>query len=660
MTQVVSHPPTESDARIGPSKIRRLYDDGVKAIEKETQRYWENVAFLQGEQWVYWAKTRNRLEELPRDETRVRATVNRLGASVRRLLAKALKRPIIFEVPPTAADDATIQGARIAESVLSDLSREQNWEAFREQTTLACLQGGTGLVCLDWDPEAGVELERDAEDRVLGTGEIVLTPLSITEAVTEPGTRDIETAQWWIKALALPAEEVKVAYNLAEAPAADASTALSPVQQKLLQTDRSSKPIDLVLVLTYYERPSPKNKKGQCAVVVGNEIVDGPYPWPFPFEDRLNVACARETKVLHRWTGDTVISAGVPVQTLYNQIWSCLAEHTKLAANLRVLWPMGSGDAVDSLSDLPGEIVEYMPVGGIKPEWWNPGQLPAWLIQQPEMLAKEMDDLLGLPDVVRGEAPRNIESGSGLSILSEAAETPIAKLAVEVANAYARIGSLVLETYEAKVTEERTARVDYPHQVSQTVTWTGQDLCGQTRVIVPDNAVLPISAAEVWTKGVNLWDRGFFRRPDGTMDYRAFAQFISSSGEDNFVEATDPDVGKAQRENYQMANGEPMLPAAFDDHGKHIEIHNAYRKSASYERLDEATRGMIDQHVQAHETLGAEDAAQAANRQMQDIGTGHLSLAPSASRGMIGPPGPTSQPGSPADQSLALSQVGQS
>lgn len=645
MTQVLQA--EKDDGRIGPGRIRDLYLKGVKATNSETQRYWENVAFLQGEQWVFWSKTRNRLEDVPRDDSRVRATVNRLASTKRRLLAKALKKPLVFEVPPTGADDATIQGARIAEAILGDLRRTQDWESLREELTIAAFDGGTGLLCLDWDAEAGEELERTEDGKTVGTGECRLTVLAITEGVSEPGTKDIERARWWIKAQALPAKEVQATYRLEQSPAADASAALSPVQRKILATDRAYRPEDLCLVLTYYERPSKENPKGQVCVVVGDKTVDGPHPWPFPFDDHLNVTVARETKVLGRWTGDTILSQAVPVQTLLNQVVSSIVEHRKLASNLRVLWPDFAGDAVDSLTDLPGEIVSYMPTQqGVKPEWWAPDTSASNQgMQEVQWLEGEIDNILGDTDVSRGEAPRNIESGSGLAILAEASETPVAKLATEVADAFARAGSWALECYQEYVDESRDARVDYPHQVSETVQWRGQDLQGQTRAIVPENAVLPVSEAEVWTKAVNLYDRGMFDNPDGTKNRLAFAQFVSSSGEADFVEATDPDVAKAKRENYRLALGEPMEPALWDDHAKHIEVHNIYRKSASYERLDPLLQELFDLHVTAHQTLAAENAAAAANLQLQDVGTGHLAGLPTADEVNGAPVTPVDQNG---------------
>ena len=38
----------------------------------------------------------------------------------------------------------------------------------------------------------------------------------------------------------------------------------------------------------------------------------------------------------------------------------------------------------------------------------------------------------------------------------------------------------------------------------------------------------------------------------------------------------------------------------FDDHGKHVDAHNRFRKSQSYEQLDPVQKAIIDEHVNAH------------------------------------------------------------
>lgn len=622
------------NARVGPAKIRDLYDVGTRAIRAESMRYWTNICFLQGEQWIYYSSVTNRLEQMPRDDSRVRGVFNRMASTFRRLIAKSTKRELVFEVPPSAADDASVEGARISESILESERVDDNWEGLREEVTIACLSGGTGLLCLDWNPSGGDPLETDEESgRQVGTGAAEVSALSLVEAVTEPGTRDIEYAQWWIKAQAIPAKEVKETYKLSYTPQADAAQALSPIQRMVLEYDRAYMPQDLCLVLTYYERPCQDYPDGQVCVVVGSQIVDGPYKWPFPFTDRLNVTAARETKVLGRWTGDTILSQAVPVQTVYNMVMSALTEHCKLAGNTRMLWPIGAGDSVDSLSDLPAEIIEYLPQQGLPgPDWMNAPQLPAGLYQYSKDLEAIMDDILGVHDISRGEAPRNVQSGSGLAILAEQDDTPIGHVTKEVGSAFARLGSMLLETYAAEVTDTRMARVDYPHQVSQTVPWNGKSIEGQTTVIVPYDQIKPITEAEIWTKATELTKIGAFHGSDGLPDPRLFARYLAANGgESNFTETIDPDVAKASREDAEMALGEPKLPAPFDNDAKHVDVHNDFRKTQRYEQLDPQSKQIIDWHVQAHEVQAAEKVAQQQNQLMQ--GGPDLAAAPSATIG---------------------------
>ncbi len=330
-------------------------------------------------------------------------------------------------------------------------------------------------------------------------------------------------------------------------------------------------------------------------------------------------------------------------------VQSSLVEHAKLAGNTRLLWPIGAGDAVDSLSDLPGEIVEYLPQQGLPgPAWMNAPQLPTDLTQLAASLETQMDDILGLHAISRGVAPRNIQSGSGLSVLMGADDEPIAKMTMEVGQAFARLGSMLLETYAAEVKDTRQARVDSPHQVSQTIPWNGQSIEGQTTCIVPYDEIRPVTEEQIWTKATQLVQLGAFHGPDGLPDPKLFARYVQlNGGESNFTEAIDPDVAKASRENSEMALGEPKLPAMFDVDATHIDIHNDFRKSQRYERLNPAWQQIIDQHVKAHEVLAAEKVAQSQSQLMQ--GGPDLAGAPSASQGGMPPQpvGPPPIPGQP-------------
>lgn len=597
---------------IKAERVREMYGRGMKATRAEQQRYWVNQSFLLGEQWVYINQARNQIVQANPNPKRVRVMIPRLRPESRRLIAKLLRRKLVFEVIPTAGDDATVRAAKDAEGVLEDTARSHDWEKVREEHAWATWVGGTGMLCLDWDPSAGKRLGYDeVTKRVIGEGDIRTTALTITEVATEPGTTDIEHARWWIKAQALPANEVQQTYGLKKKPKADATAALSPYQQRIMTATRGEPAFDLSLVLTYYERPSRENPDGMVAIVIGGETVSVG-KWPFPFKDRLNVVAGIETFVLKRWTGDSILSDAIPIQTALNASWSNILEHQKHAANARLQVPDYSIDRIEELTDQAGEIIPYNPAMG-ESKWLSPPQMPDWWLMQPEKLRAEMDDVLGIHDISRGMAPKNVESGAALSILQEQDETPIGGLARNLAAAWGRYASMVLEVYADKVTTSRKARLDYVGGASETKKWKGTDLAGQTTAFVPFDSVAPVSDAVRKTQGFMLWDRGAFNDPNGKPDPTKLAAFIDGPGQ-SFIEDTDPDVARARRENHEMALGGICVPQPWDDHAKHIAELNRFRKSARYEQLDKAVKEVIAKHAQAHENLAAAEAGKLAGQ----------------------------------------------
>ena len=206
---------TEQPKRPDAARVRALYDEGTKAIRAQQLSYQVNSAYVTDNQWVYINWQRRQIVELPRRDSRARITFNRVGPESRRIISKVVQRPLVYQVPADSADDAHVRGARIAEGVLRHVANEQDWELLREVFAWQVWKGGTGLLCLDWDADAGPEIAIDPVTlRTINVGNIRCTTLSINEVCTKPGIRDIRRGRWWIKAQALPPSEVQDLYDL--------------------------------------------------------------------------------------------------------------------------------------------------------------------------------------------------------------------------------------------------------------------------------------------------------------------------------------------------------------------------------------------------------------------------------------------------------------
>lgn len=587
--------------------VRERHRLGTESTHDAQKEYWLNVAFLAGHQWLWYEPTNGRLDELPRDPERVRAVINRLWPATRALMANLVERELVFEIEMKDADDAHRRGSKIAEAILRGVHREHDWEMLREQLFHALWKGGTAAVCVEWDSEAGNVIADNvgAEGGTITQGDTIETVLSISEFVVEPGTRNAERAYWWIKAVTCPPREAQAMFGLDWLPTADFAANLSSLGNRIFSSERNNSRDDSghCLVLTYYERPNKNAPKGRIIQVVNDVVVNGKgkgEEWYFPFEDRLNLAVGCETIDNSNWLGSTVLSEATDVQVLYNVAWSGIIEHMKLAGNARLLVPANSLDLIEDLTDLPGEIVPYEQSGD-QPSYLSPPQLPSWLLEAPSRLADEIDDILGYQDVSRGAAPANIESGYGLSILAEKADTPLGRMSKEGARMWSRVSCLVLECYEKFATQKRTTSITGRDVPTVAIQWSGKDLMGQTRAYVPLDAVVPRSRAAQMQMAKDMLAAGLI------MTVAEFAAVAELPGQHDLLKVLDPDIERAQRENSGFAVGRQSIPFTWDDHEKHIGEHDKFRKSVEYQMLSEDDREMVDDHVAAHMQLSIDN-----------------------------------------------------
>ncbi len=592
-------------ADVDPSIVKSKWDVIKRVQIRERREFWINQAFLLDEQYIRYDKFRDTVARVEfRDPDRLRLTVNRLRPNLNTLMAKLTSRPLRWDVLPDAPDDALVLGARLAEEVLSSTHDKQRWEHLRRYGLQSMYLGGTNGCCVEWDTSAGVDLGVQTElGRQVATGDVRLTSLNITEFGLQPGVRNVDEATWWVRALAVPPTQVRDTYDLDWLPEPDASSE----QTLVLLYDSSWRPFaDRSLVLTYFERPTRKNPQGLVGTVCNGEWIDGPYDWPFPFKDRLNLAVFRQTQVIGRWSGDTVLASVRPIQIAYNLAKSNIAEHMKKAGNARLAVPAGSSSMFDALTDEPGEIFEYNQQLG-KAEYLSPPNLPQWMLDHIHDLEANIDQIMGVSNAMQSGQASSTEMGmSGIAMAqqSEKADTPLGWVAWEMAQGWSEVGSMVLECYASLAKEKRKAVTAGPAGSSVMREWNGKALQGQCNAKVPVDLILPHSRVAQQAFAKEMMDAS-----GGSMSLTTFAQIADLPNSEQLVEAVDADVAKTQRKMHEIAMGRNPVPELWDDHGKAIAEANRFRKSATYERLPDDRKQIVGDWVKAHEAMQAHQIA---------------------------------------------------
>ena len=620
--------------------VEELYDESARHIMGPMRSYWLNHAFVRGLQWLKWNQAVTRLAEQPEGRDRVQAVFNKIRANQRTIIANLTQRALSFEVTPTGPDDESVRAARLGEAVLRDLSRSQRWEVIREEHMSATCKGGTGALLVEIDPDNGMPNVK---------------PLSLAEFMVEAGSRNAETARWCIKVEALPPKVVKALFGLRKVPPPDAHSGLAPFQHRMLHQSWGSSNAtlpELTKVLTYYERPMGTSKGGYQVIIDGKVVQKG--AWPYPFEDRLPIAIARETVEENQWWGTTYLDDVRKVQVILNGIWSGIAEHARELGTIRALFPASAEPFVEEMTDKPG--FQPWPDGVELPEYLEQPKLENWYESVLDRASMMIDDIMGVHEVSRGIAPPNIESGSGISMLAEKDASPTGRLIKETARCWSEVAQMCLQVYQKTQTKERTVTVDagfgperFPHK--------GSDLSQEFEVNVPRDEIEPRSRIGMIQQADKMLEMGLIQSP---AQYVRIAELPSY---DSLIAGISPQIAKAKRENSELARGTVTNPEwhVDDDHQIHIEEHKAFMTTKRWELLPEKIQELYKNHVQMHKTYMAEGQA----RDIQMAGAraqAEQAMAPVAEAGQAGSINPAQQlpPVGPPQQGGGQPMMGES
>lgn len=591
----VSHKQPEI-SEITAAEILKRAEAASNAISQDRREYHMNHAFLEGKQWIKWVDREKAFVPWKRRGGRYQATVNKLDGLVTTYMGKITRADMVFNVPASTADDYALQGALVAESIITHKHDVCDWESKREELTLAAIKGGTAALVVEWDAAA-------KSYGSVRTGDTVERVLNITEFAVEPGAKDATHARWWVQQQVLPTEEVQSLYKLEYEPKAEHRSG-GPYAMGL--GDGMSPQAKGCLVTTYYERPNFLRPEGVVAVVVNNKMVWGPKAWPFPFKDRLNLEVVRETVVDRQWHGLTRLSKARPVQVQYNFVSSNIEDHIKKVGTAKLVAPHGSSDALDTWDDDPANPVRY-PDGSSPPQYLSPPSLPAYILNRLEALDNAMQDIMGIHGISQGEAPANIESGFGLQTLAEQDASPATALAKRVARAFAKTASSVLELYVANVRETRKATVYAPDsKVAETHQWTGKTIAGQTKVIIPQDAIIPHSRAAMQQFAETLAKMGLL--PPGQEGLTLMLELAEVPNREQSLWYVNPAEARSRHDVARIMQGEVVYPQSFHNHKVAISVANRARMSPRYDTMPKQRREALDLFIKTHEMMDIEEA----------------------------------------------------
>ncbi len=603
-----------------------------------------NIAYLVGEQNI----------ELIGDtivpalkERTVEAVVNVLLPAVQKDMAVGTSRPPVFDIVPAGTDDDDRATALVARKGYSHMQRINGKDLKRGDTILWYDISGVGWRKTIWNPNArvvGINPPAFDEDgqampthvegleggAALVEGEVEIIVVPTSQLIYDFRAADLTKLTWIIHAKRLTSDWVLNTFGLEIHDKLSAQFAQggnskekefetnimnrftdihetlgSGIQRMVtpVQFDSQNVQLDSDRLIDYYEywaKPTKENPTGTYAIMLGSQLV---YHRPYPTEQyphgELPFTPAAPVKINGATSGAICrVSQTRPLQRKLNKLASQIDENIDVVGNAVIFTPRGANLRHKTLDNGAGNIIEYDgPVGRPHREPGVPMSSQAFT--QIMFYKNAIDDIFAFHGAMRGQPPKNIDSGFGIQALQSSDIEHLGPIVSGFEKADETVLYQCLTLMAANYQKGRMINVvgsDYEWALHE---WDPEQLKGKFNVLVRHRSSMPIDKDKESEVAFNLWNSGLLGDPQDpelriwTMNQmhfgnkenilqkhskqRNFAMMEFSAAVENLKSLTIPE-GASKEQLAKLVAAYTFVPSInpFDDHMIHVMCHNEY------------------------------------------------------------------------------------
>lgn len=583
---------------------------------------------------------------------RVRQTRNHIHGIVEDKVSTATKRTPSYSVIPSTTDAKDAGAAELSGKVAVYGYDKWGVRRARVKVVTDAFVCGEGFAYPYFDPNVGPYRPvkgDDGETRWVGAGEVKIHVLDANQVFWEEGC-DFDDSPWHAIERARPVDEVKQTPGfLGGELKPDASTSDNPTERKGEH---------LILVTEYFERPCPKYPMGRKLTIANDRQITKAEDYPVRDPDGEVV----DEPVLHRlsYTIDPgqdrdrgLVEHLIDAQRTYNDSNNKALEYKNRGLNPQMMAPRGSN--VTRRDDTPGATWFYTVVGGQKPEWEKPLQIPRELFEIADRARQDMRDIAadtGDVDAGPDVAARTVQA------VMERAQGRWAAFLQDLAEFDSRLMRACLSLVQRHYTERRLIQVRGEMGWEPIRDFLGAQLRGQV-----DVRVLPESLQPRTRQGIREEIQAFVAMFPGVIEPEVAMAAWHGGLAEKLIESYRQDVQRANSIIQRIkADPEALLnaplrvdndgqqvpswmPRKFDNLRVHKAVFEFWLKSEDYENSAEEVKAMAELYYDGLLALEAQQAADAAAQQSmmaEQLGEQNAARAPA----------PKSMPSQPAAQTL--------
>ena len=600
--------------------VDRLFGQARTLRRQDEVNWYIDIKYLGGDQWVSWDPRKSALYNRPKKPWRIRQTINHLRSSMEVLVNVITQQHARIQATPASSEPEDRQGAKAAEKLWNYLWQTNDMDEQIDELVHWMFCCSRGIMKVGWDETAGevvslpdYESPMTEADVLAGpgfeppnmdipVGEIVCSVVPTFNFFIDPAATSIEKARWCGDVGYMHISEAMERWPEAgELEADGGSEAWFNYARKLITnySDRSSAEDfnDTVTVKEIYFRPDGKYPNGRKVVVAGGKVVEdveSPFGGNFPYVDFL---CYRNPG---SYWGQSAVNLGRNAQTSFNRYRSLVMEALLKHNNHQWAVAKGSGVKRTALTDEPGNVFYYNPVGVDPVKALHPPPLPGAWQQLLGLDLQDMRDQMGVVDVLRGVNPPGVRSGRSLAYLQEQTLGRHGPMVRRFERSLAKLGKLWLFMAQKFYAEDRMLPIVGDGNKVEAYRLKQSDLLSATNIIVTAGSVMPESKAARQDFVMTMFQNGMIVTEEGLPDTQKALRMMDMASKGDLYDSDEDSRGWAMEENEKMWSGEPIMPEPHDNHPLHAEVHVAFMRTSRFRDLPPERQDLFRQHLDRH------------------------------------------------------------
>jgi len=615
----------------------------------EENDWYINLAFYNGYQYHDWRSVNNKqsLAEEPNPAGLPRITVNRIEPIIRTEIAKTTSGQPSASVVPASNDEDDLLAATAAEQVWQstyDKNRFQT-DVLQPAEFWRAITGNAFIKTL-WDPS--ITIKEPVTDIDPLSGEKVVTQESIAQGdvkfevvspfhlfVSDLAQEKLEDQPYIFNVYTKSETWVKQTFaDVLPKDFSPTKVTMSDIEDAALMDLRgvdSARP-DSVLVLEMWVKPGGSKylPKGGLVTIVDDEIVqfsDSGIPYThgeYPFAHLTGI---QNGKFYRR----SVIKSLIPLQREYNRVRSQIIHAKNLMAKPQMMYQDGSVDP----RKITAKAGIWIPV---RPGFQYPTPvpiqpLPNYVLQEVQQLATDFEDISGQHQISKGDASGGVTAATALAYLGERDDAYLTTIFNSIEAALEKVARQSLSLFVQYVDTQRLIKTVGSDGSFDAMMLSGADIASGTDIRIESGSALPTSKAARQSLITEWMKMGFISPNDGlrVLEMGMLKQYYNLIKiDENAAQRENLSIKKLPEEDIQQATtdwemrqqqGDPetmaqdpntgeMIPAPqppmipvhdWDNHAVHVEVHNRFRKSQTFELLPELVKEEFQKHIVLHQ-----------------------------------------------------------